>query len=70
MTIATYEGIVEKGHIRVQGWVHLPDNTRVYVIVPDMKQKKTAQVLSPRLVCRDQAADFTLEVSEENPHAG
>ncbi|MDO9129922.1 MAG: hypothetical protein Q7U34_08650 [Anaerolineales bacterium] len=65
MTITTYEGVVEKGKIRLKIGVRLPDNTNVYVVVPEMQTKKTARVMSPRLVHRKQVADFKMEISEE-----
>jgi len=67
MTITTYEGIVEKGAIRLKSGVRLPENMKVYVIVPGLQedQKKTAQVLTPRLVHRGQAAEFKMKVSKE-----
>jgi len=67
MAIATYEGVVEKGKIRLKAGVKLPDNIKVYVIVPDeqVEKKKTARVLTPRLVNRKQAADFKMKVSNE-----
>jgi len=40
MTITTYEGVVEKGKIRLKTGVRLPDNTKVYVVVPDTRQRK------------------------------
>jgi hypothetical protein len=69
MTITTYEGVVEKGKIRLKTSVHLPDNTKVYVVVPGTEAKKTARVTSPRLVHRKQVADFRMEVSEDNSNA-
>ncbi|MCX6038636.1 MAG: hypothetical protein NTW99_12245 [Chloroflexi bacterium] len=69
MTITTYEGVVEKGQIRIKDSVHLPDNTKVYVVVPETKAKKSARVMSPRLVHHKQVADFRMEVSEDNSNA-
>jgi len=69
MTITTYEGVVEKGKIRLNTNVHLPDNTKVYVVVPETEAKKTARVMSPRLVHRKQVADFKMEVGEDKSDA-
>ena len=69
MTITTYEGVVEKGKIRLKTGVRLPDNTKVYVVVPDLQTKKTARVTSPRLVDRKKVADFKMEISEDNSNA-
>jgi hypothetical protein len=46
--------------------VRLLNNTKVYVIVPDMQTKKTARVTSPHLVDPNQVADFKMEISEDN----
>jgi len=63
MSIPTFEGIVEKGAIRLRGNVRLPDRTRVYVIVPDV-EAPLAHVHSPRLAHPEQASDFAKEVVE------
>jgi len=72
MSITTYEGVVDKGTIRLKSSVRLPENLKVYVIVPEpqkednqARQKKTACVLTPRLAHRHQAADFEMKVSKE-----
>lgn len=66
MSITTYEGVVEKGKIRLKSGVKLPENAKVYVIVPDlqMQNKKTARVLTPRLTHRKQAGDFKMKVDK------
>ncbi|MGD0751603.1 MAG: hypothetical protein ABSA23_09355 [Anaerolineales bacterium] len=66
MTITTYEGVVEKGKIRLKTGVRLPDNTKVYVVVPDMQTKKTTRVSIPRLVDRKKVADFKMKTTEDN----
>ena len=69
MTITAYEGVVEKGKIRLKTGIRLPDNTKVYVVVPDTQTKRTARVTSPRLVDRKKVADFKMEISEDNSNA-
>jgi hypothetical protein len=73
MSIATYEGIVKKGKIRLQEGIQLPENAKVYVIIADIDvkigDKKTVRVMSPRLKNRKQAARLKLTVTEEKPHA-
>jgi hypothetical protein len=66
MALTTYEGIVEKGKIRLKSGVRLPENAKVYVIVPEMpmRTKKTVRVPTPRLVHRKQASDFKMKVSK------
>ena len=67
MSFKTYEGVVEKGKIRLISDVKLPENIKVYVVVPESQgeKKKTTHVLTPRLVHRKQASDFKMKVSKE-----
>ena len=37
MKTRTYEGTVENGQIKLPETVHLPDHTKVFVVVPDAK---------------------------------
>ncbi len=71
MTVTTYEGVVEKGKIRLKAGVKLPENAKVYVIVADLKldEKKVIRMLTPRLVNRQQAADFKMQVTKVKPNA-
>ncbi|GAB4534203.1 MAG: hypothetical protein Kow0063_17100 [Anaerolineae bacterium] len=69
MSIATFEGVVEQGRIHLKADVRLPDNTKVYVIVPDIRIERSAYIFSPRLAHPEQSADFELEVVEESPDA-
>jgi hypothetical protein len=66
MSIRTYEGVVEKGKIRLKSDVKLPENVRVYVIVPDVQtqENKPARIHTPRLTHRKQAADFKMKVGK------
>jgi len=49
MALTTYEGVVEKGRIRLKTSVRLPENATVYVIVPEKPAKKKKIVrVSPR----------------------
>ncbi len=69
MGVRTFEGIVEKGQIRLPATVRLPEKTKVYVVIPDMEVQAVAYIGSPRLVHPEQAADFKKEVVEELPDA-
>ena len=69
MSISTYEGIVENGVIRLREKVTLPEKATVYVVIPDTGPPPRAKVYSPRLVHREQAADFVKEVIEVGPDA-
>jgi hypothetical protein len=65
MSVATFEGVVENGQIRLKTDVHLPDQTKVYVIVPEIQITQIAHIITPRLAHPEQALDFKLEIIEE-----
>jgi len=68
--LATYEGVVENGHVTLPPNVDIPEKTRVYVLVPDAKTQKTFYIASPRLVHPEQAKDFEKQVIEDTTDAG
>lgn len=70
MRVVTLEGIVEHGQIKLKTKVRLLDNTKVYVVVPDVQVEQSARIVSPRLVHPEQAADFKMEIVEEPADAG
>lgn len=70
MTISTFEGIVEKGQIRLRDNVVLPENTKVYVVIPGLESAPKVHVHSPRLVHPEQAGDFVKQVIEVSSDAG
>lgn len=37
MSVTTYQGTVENGQVKLAGDISLPENARVYVIVPDVE---------------------------------
>ena len=69
MSIITLEGIVDHGQIRLTTKVTLPDNTKVYVIVPDYQAPEHARIASPKLAHPEQVTDFKMEVIEEQADA-
>jgi hypothetical protein len=70
MRVTTVEGTVENGQIRLPVDVRLPENAKVYVVVPGVEEGATFYMASPRLARPEQAADFEKEVLEESPDAG
>ena len=68
--LATYEGVVENGHVTLPPNVDIPEKTRVYVLVPDAEAQKTLHIASPRLVHPEQAKDFEMQVIEDTTDAG
>ncbi len=64
MSVLTFEGVVENGQIRLRSNIRLPDQTKVFVIVPDVQVEHVVHVFSPRLAHPEQATDFIMEVTE------
>ena len=62
----TYEAVYENGIIRLPDGVRLPEQTKVYVVVPEAVEKPIYRIGSPRLVHPQQAEDFVKEVVEED----
>jgi hypothetical protein len=65
MNVTAFEGIVENGQIKLPEAVRLPDQTRVYVVVPARETGPIIHMASPRLVHPEDAARFVKEVTEE-----
>jgi hypothetical protein len=66
MQITTYQGIVEKnGDVRLPENIHLPEKTKVYVIVPALEMQPLSYISTPHLAHPEQASDFKKEVIEE-----
>lgn len=63
--LATYESIIQNGRVRLTPSAEIPEETRVYVLVPDPETRPTMHVASPRLVHPEQAKDFELQVIED-----
>lgn len=67
MRVATFEGYVEEGRIRLTGKAELPEKARVYVVFPDLEASPQSgfHVASPRLARPSEAALFVKEVAED-----
>ena len=65
MRVVTFEGIVEHGQIKLKTNVCLPDNTKVYVVIPELEIEQSARIVSPRFAHPEQTADFKMEVVKE-----
>ena len=62
MNVATFEGIVENGQIKLLENVRVPDRTKVYVVIPGAVQPAPPRWMSPRLAHPEQAEDFKVTV--------
>lgn len=69
MNVIAFEGIVDNGQIKLPADLHLPDQSKVFIVVPNAAPKPVAHIFSPRLAHPEQANDFVLEVIEEEAHA-
>jgi hypothetical protein len=69
MAVTTFEGIVENGQIRLAANVRLPDQTKVYVVVPALDDKMVARIVSPRLVHPEDFVHLKKEMIEGIPDA-
>ncbi|MCA1614007.1 MAG: hypothetical protein LC800_07625 [Acidobacteria bacterium] len=69
MSVRTFEGFIEKGQVKLNAPVDLPDRTKVYVVVPGADVEQAAHLRSPRLARPEQAADFTMVVIASSPDA-
>lgn len=63
--LATYEGIIENGRVRLPPNVGIPEKTRVYVLVPDTENLTVPNVASPHLANREQVKDFEKRIIED-----
>ena len=65
MKVTTFEGIIENGQIRLPANVHIPEKTKVYVVVPNVETQPASHISSPRLAHPEQVRDFEKQVIEE-----
>lgn len=63
MQVTTVEGIVKNGQIHLTEEIKLPEMAKVYVVVPNL-ERKTAKIMSPRLVDKTRLKDFEREIIE------
>jgi hypothetical protein len=66
MKIATFQGFVENGQVRLLDNVRLPEKATVFVVVPGAEQAGTIWARSPRLAHPEQAGDFKKEIIKED----
>ena len=64
MSVTTYQGKVENGQIRLTGNIHLPENAKVYVIVPDIESHGSGKKLDLAEMVSRIPPDY--QVSEES----
>jgi len=62
MNVATFEGIVENGQVKLPKDVRVPEQTKVYVVIPGVGQPNATRLMSPRLARPEQTQDFQITV--------
>jgi uncharacterized protein (DUF433 family) len=66
MSVTTFEGVVDRGQIKLPADVQLPDKARVYVIVPEYKPERDDQSISPPATNASSAPTLEMEVISLN----
>lgn len=64
MKVLTYEGLVERGEVKLPETVKLPEHAKVYVVVPGVEDPPPSMIQTPRLLRPEQAPDFAMEIME------
>jgi hypothetical protein len=64
MKVLTYEGIVERGEVKLPEAVRLPEHAKVYVVVPGAEDLPPSRIQTPRLLRPEQVSDFAMEILE------
>ncbi len=64
MSVTTYQGTVENGLVRLAGNVRLPENAKVYVIVPDVESNTSGKKFDLAEMISRMPPDY--QVSEES----
>jgi hypothetical protein len=63
MSVTTYQGIIENGQVKLAGNIRLPENAKVYVIVPDVESNESRMKFDLAEMVSRMPADY--QVSEE-----
>jgi hypothetical protein len=68
MKVLSFEGLVENGCINLPVGISIPDNTKVYVIVPSIPnddEKRIIRVSSPRLANPEDAKKLVMKLVDD-----
>ena len=63
--LATYEGVVENGRVRLPPDADILEGTPVYVLVPNAETHPLPRIATPHLADPDQAKDFEKQIVAE-----
>ena len=65
MQVVAYECIIENGRVRLTTDIRLPENAKVYILIPNSEERRIVHIYSPRLAHPEQVMRFKKEVVEE-----
>lgn len=57
--LATYEGVVENGHVTLPAEADIPEKTRVYIVVPDFNSLEVRNEVPTESFDEDEISDIT-----------
>ncbi len=58
MSIATFQGVIKNGQVRLPDDVHLPESATVYVVVPDADSETTRPKFNLAAMIARMPADY------------
>lgn len=64
MSVTTYQGIIENGQVRIAGNVRLPENAKVYIILPEVESNASVKKFDLAEMISRMPSDY--QVSEES----
>jgi hypothetical protein len=70
MPPTTFEGTVKNGKIQLPDNLSLPEDTKVYVLVPSVESDARPRLRSPRLADPQKIVDFQKQVIAGSSDAG
>ncbi len=70
MALATFEGTIENGQIRLRENVKLPEHARVYVVIAEMVLPPQSRIVTTRFANPEDTGRFAKEVVAVSGDAG
>ena len=64
MPVATFQGTVEKGQVKLASNIRLPEKAKVYVVVPDFEENGNGEKFDLAEIVSRMPADY--QVNEES----
>jgi hypothetical protein len=64
MPVTTFQGTVEKGQVKLAAQIRLPENAKVYVVVPDFEENANGEKFNLAELVSRMPSDY--QVGEES----